>query len=323
MERTKFGVPIIVKLRTYLFHTIIALIVLVVDIFIFQFLAENATNACAEIKRVNDAPHNEIVFSNERMGEDSFFYLKQQHLVGTKNTNVSADILMVAPNTSYENNDIYFVGTLESGTCVVSENLAREYGLRVGDNARISGTQTTFKVVRLITAQSGLDKEYLHEGIVILSYDESLLNRQYSYVSFTTDGDNYPSLISLIFIKDWKEENVQNLLIYAAIAFVAFGATMAVCEHFLFPSRKRDYRVLVTMGKTAAKLFRCVWLENVLKYILPPLITVAIYSVGLSCFGAMYAIPALCFVGFGILIITAYSLIITRKLYKCQAKIKR
>lgn len=323
MERTKFGVPIIVKLRTYLFHTIIALIVLVVDIFIFQFLAENATNACAEIKRVNDAPHNEIVFSNERTGEDSFFYLKQQHLVGTKNTNVSADILMVSPNTSYENNDIYFVGTLEIGTCAVSENLAREYGLRVGDSARISGTQTTFKVMRLITAQSGLDKEYLHEGIVILSYDESLLNKQYSYVSFTTDGDNYPSLISLIFIKDWKEENVQNLLIYAAIAFVAFGATMAVCEHFLFPSRKRDYRVFVTMGKTASKLFRCVWLENVLKYILPPLIAVAIYSVGLSCFGAMYVIPALCLVGFGILVVTAYSLIITRKLYKCQAKIKR
>ena len=323
MEGAKGRIPFIVKIRTYLFHAVIVLIAAIVYIFLFQFLAQNVTYACSEIKRAGDAPHNEIIFSNVRTGEDSFYYLKQHHLVGMKNTNVSCDILMTAQDYSYEKNDIYFEGTLESGTCAVSENLVKGYGLKVGDSARISGTDKTFKVCRIITAQLGLDKEYKHDGIIILSYDESLLNRQYSFISFTTDGDEYPSLISLVFIEDWAKENINKVLIYAAVSVAAFVATLAVCEHFLFSSRRRDYLILASMGRRSKRLFADVFLENGLKYILPMIIISAIYSIGLSGFGAMYAIPVISFICVGILTLAVYSFFIIRKIYKCQVKTRR
>ena len=323
MGHKGYGVPFVVKIRTFLFHAIIALIVLVVDVFVFQFLAENATYACSEIKRANDAPHSEIVFSYERTGEESFYYLKQHHVVGAKNINVNCDILMVLPDAEYKNNDIYFSGTLENGSCVVSANLAKQYGLNVGDRAKIVGTDTAFKIVGMLTAQSGLDKEYLHEGIIVTAYDGNMLDKQYSFISFTTDGDAYPSLISLVYIKDWKAESTNKILIYAAVAVAAFGLAMGVCERFLFSSRRRDYRILVGMGATKKRMLFYVWAENAVKYIFPSLLAAAIYSGGLSAFGAMYALPALFPSAVGILAVTVYSLLIIWRLFKCQAKAKQ
>lgn len=321
MERGNSGVPFVVKIRTYLFHIIIFAIVLIADVFIFQFFAENATVACSEIKRVNDAPHNEIVFSYEPTGDDSFYYIKQYHATGAKNINVSCDILMVTdPARTYKNNDIYFEGTLGGGACAVSGNLAREYGLNTGDVLKISGTDKTFKVERLITAQTGINKEYRHEGIVVLGYDGELLDKTYSYVSFTTDGDSYPSLIDLVYIGRWKEESSQDLLTYAGIALAAFCAAMAVCERFLFTSRRQDYRVLVSLGKSSPGLFGVIWAENALKYLLPPFVAAAIYSVWLAGFGTMYLITSLYLPCAAVAAITAYSLILVRRYYRCQVK---
>lgn len=320
MEQIKRGVPIVVKLRTFLFHAIIFAIILVVEIFVFQFFAKNAAVACSEVKRVNDAPHNEIVFSGQPTGSDYFYYLKQQHVSGTKNINVSCDILMIAPGETYGSNDIYFEGTLEEGTCAVSKNLAKEYGLGIGDVMKVTGAEKYFKVTRFIAAQAGIDKDFKRDGIVVLGYDKGLLNRQYSYVSFTTDGDAYPALISLVLIKNWKEENVKNLFIYAAISLAAFCAAIAVCERFLFMSRRQDYRVLVSLGKTSGRMFCIIWAENALKYLLPSFIVAAIYSSGLSCFGTMYLIPALFLPCAGILAITIYTLVLVRKYYKCPIK---
>lgn len=313
----------IVKLRTYFIHAIIVLIVLVVDVFVFQFLAEAATGACAEIKRASDAPHSEIVFSSASFGEDSFYYLKQQHIVGTKNTNVSCDIFMIAPDRTYGQNDIYFRGSLESGTCAVSKNLARKYGLQIGDSARISGTDKTFVVSGYLTAQAGLDKDYLHEGIIVLSFDEELLERQYSFVSFATDGDEYPGLISLVFIEDWAAESARKLGGYAAAVLAVFVATTALCEWSLFFPRRRDYPVLVSLGRTTRGLFWDIWIENVFKYALPPAVLAAGYAALLSSFGAMYALPILCYIGINIICITVYSLILTRRFVACRAKTRK
>lgn len=312
----KAGVPFPVKLRTYLLHLIIAVIALVVNILIFEFLMAGATFACAEIKRINDAPHNEIIFSGEINGEDSFYYLKQHHLVGSKNTNVSCDIFMVSPDTQYANNDIYFSGTLEKGTCAVSNNLAGKYGVNIGDTVKIVGIDKTLKVARLITAQSGIDKEYLHDGIAVIAYDEDLLSKQYSYVSFTTDGDEYHSLISLVFINDWINENVSTICIYSAIFLAALCGTMVVCELFLFTSRRKDYSVLVLIGCKAKSLFIKIWLENSLKYLVPVIIAVVSFLPQLICYGFMYALPAVFCLGSAAVIITLYSLIKIWRLYK-------
>ncbi len=320
MDRIKRGVPFVVKIRTFLFHAIIFAIILVADIFIFQFFSKNAAVAFSELKRINDAPHNEIVYSGQVTGEDSFYYLKQHHVSGSKDINVSCDILMIAPGVTYGSNDIYFEGTLSDGLCAVSKNLAHDYGLNIGDCVRFIGTDKQFKVDRFITAQTGIDKDFKRDGIVVVSYEEELLDKSFSYVSFTTDGDEYPSLINLEFINNWKEENIGNLWIYAAVSLAAFVAAMAVCERFLFMSRRQDYRVLVSLGESKGKLFWLIWAENAIKYILPSFVAAAIYSVGLSGFGLMYLIPALFLPCAGTLAVTLYTLFLVRRYYKCPVK---
>lgn len=312
----KSGVPLPVKLRTYKLHLIITLIALVVNVLVFAFLMANTTSACAEIKRINDAPHSEIVFANDKNGEDSFYYLKQHHLVGGKNTNVSCDIFMISSDIEYGHNDIYFSGTLTKGTCAVSKNLAGKYGVDVGDTVKIVGTDKTLKVARLITAQSGIDKEYLHEGIVVISFDEDLLSKQYSYVSFATDGDAYHSLISLVFIRNWMSENISTVCIAAAIFFAALCGTMVVCELFLFASRRRDYPILVSMGCKSKSLFIKIWLENALKYLTPVVISVLCFMPQLVCYGLMYAWPTIFCLGSTAMVTTVYSLIKIWGLYK-------
>lgn len=324
MGRDNSGVPFIVRLRAYSFHAIIAVILLIVYIILLVFVGASAITACAELKRIKDAPHTEIIFSNAKNGEDSFYYLKQHHLVGEKNTSVSCDIFMVQESVEYANNDVYFTGTLDAGTCAVSANLARKYGAGIGDRIQFIGINKTLEVVCLLPAQSGIDKDYLREGVAVVAYDEDVLNsKPYSFVSFATDGDEYHSLISLVFIENWKQENMTTVGVSAAIALAVFVAITAVCEYFLFRRRRRDYKVMVTLGKRYAKTFLTIWLENILKYLVPFFIAVLFFLPDFCCYGRMFALPVLFTAGVYLAGITLYSLIILRRLYLCHVKSKR
>lgn len=321
--REKSGVPFIVGLRKYLFHAIIAAIVLVVDILIFEFLAEGTAAACAEVRRVNDAPQTEIIFSGAPNGDDVFYYLNQHHIVGGKNDGVSCDILMTSAQNDYGKNDIYFKGTLEKSTCAVSKNLALKYGLNKGDCALVVGTGKRFKVAELLPAQSGLDKDYLREGIVVLAYDGELLEKQYSYISFATDGDEYISLTELVYIVDWYKPNASKIASYAAISLAAFGVTVAVCELFLFKYRRRDYPVLVAMGCHFKNLFARIFFEHALKYFVPLIVAVVCFTPALACYGSAFALPVLYCAVVRVIVTAIYSLFGVRRLYRCQAKAKR
>ena len=188
-EQRQTGVPFVVRIRAYRSHALTVLVVVAAYLLILSFIAGGAVSAAAELRRAWNAPHNEIVLANERngdpeKGEECFIYLKNYAISGEKRKNAVSDLLMVMPETEYENNNVSFIGTLAPGTCAVSANVAAKYGLRVGDTARVIGTEKTFEVVRILPAQGGLDAKYKHEGIVVLSYDKDLLNREYQYYAF-------------------------------------------------------------------------------------------------------------------------------------------
>lgn len=319
----KKGVPFLVKIRAYLFHAIIAGIALIVDVLLFLFFMADAVSACAEIKRIDESPHSEIVYAGAKNGDVTFYYLKQQHLVGEKFTAVSCDILMVEDGADYAQTPIYFEGGLENGTCAVSKNLAARYGLKVGDTASIAGTEITFRVTKLLTAQSGLDKEYKREGIAVLSYDERLLDKTYSFVSFMTDGDAYSALDRLIYIKNWRAGNVTTLAVGAVVFAVVFTATVAVCEIFLFSRRRADYRIYSGLGRGRARSFFAILGENALKYITPLALTVLIFLSGLICYEAIYLLPVLYCFAVSVLAIMGYSFALVWRIYKCRAKMKK
>lgn len=323
MKQTGTGIPFPVKLRTYLSHACIAPIALLIYLLLFSFLFEEAVVACAQLRRIVCAPQSEVIFSGLPTGEDTFYYLNSYHLVGEKQSNVICDIYMTAEGHLYGNNDIWFEGTLEEGCCAVSENLAREYGLHLGQRAKISGSEKVFTVQRYLPAQSGLDSEALRKGIVVLSYDEELLGKPFSYLSFASEGDAYPALISLLFIKNGFAGNLWKLCLYFAIAYCTFAATVGVLEYFLFSSRRRDYATLVALGMRPSRLFFTVLAENALKYLLPLLPVCIGYGVMFAPFRAMCLAPILVFFPAAALTIIIYTAISARRLVSCHAKAKR
>lgn len=319
-EQERYGVPVAVRLRAYIPHAWIALAAFAVYLLMFAFIAGNTACAAAELRRASDSPHNEIVLAKELNGEESFLYLKNYSVSGEKGENAVSDLLMLLPETEYGNNNIYFQGTLESGTCAVSANVAAKYGLGIGDRARIMGTNKVFEVVRLLPAQDGLDEDYLREGIVVLAHDAELLERNYMYLSFMTDGDAYRSLDTLIFVRDMKQASVRELILYAVIAVLAVIAVMTVSECALFRSGREDYKTLAFLGISAPRLFVRIAAESVLRYALPAVVVSAIFAVRYGAYTNAYYIPTACLAGVCVLLSIIYSLIVIRRVYYVKSK---
>ena len=316
----RFGVPFTVRIRAYISHVLIASVSFAAYLLIFAFIAGIAVGAAAERRRAVDAPHNEIVIAGEKNGEESFLYLKNYAISGEKGKNAVSDVLMLLPGNEYFSNNIYFRGTLSEGTCAVSANVASKYGLDVGDRARVIGTDKTFEVVRLLTAQDGLDENYKHEGLIVLSYDEDLLDRNYMYLSFLSDGDAYRSLDKLIFVEDMKKDSAEELFLCAVIALLAVSAVMTLSELLLFRARREDYKTLSLLGTGARKLFCRILGESLLRYALPAFLAADAFLITYAPYADAYYIPALCFAGVCILLSAIYSFIVIRRLYYVKSK---
>jgi len=314
------GIPFAVRIRAYRLHALIAPIALAAYLLTLAFIAGNAVNAAAELRRACDAPHNEIVLAGEPNGEESFLYLKNYAVSGEKGKNAVSDVLMLLPDTDYHSNNVYFHGRLTEGTCAVSANVAARYGLKVGDRARLIGTDKSFEVVRLLPAQDGIDEKYKHEGLVVLAYTPELLERSYLYMSFMTDGDAYRSLDTLIFVRDMKKDSLQTLILCAVIALLSAAAVMTVSECFIFRPRREDYRTLSLLGTDATRLFVRILAESLLRYALPAVAATAIFTVWYVPYSNAYYIPAVCFTGLCLLLSAIYSLIVIRRLYHVKSK---
>ncbi len=319
-EAQKYGVSFAVRVRAYIPHALTALLAFAAYLLAFAFLAGKTAHAAAELRRTVHAPHNEIVFAGERNGKESFLYLKNYAVSGRKGENALSDVLMVLPETEYAENNIGFCGTLESGTCAVSANIAAKYGLRVGDSARVMAAGKTFRVAALLPAQDGLDEDYLHEGLIVLSYDEELLDRSYTYVSFMTDGDAYRSLDTLLFVGDIQKESIGELILCALIALFSASAAIAASEYFLFRARREDYATLSALGVGAKRLFVRIFAESVLRYALPLVAVSAVFDAWYYSYAEAYAIPVACFTGAIVLLSAVYSFIMIRRLYYVKSK---
>ena len=241
------GIPVAVRLRAYKSHALIAAVALMTFILLLEFILGEAVCAVCNIRRVNLSPQNELVISAEPNGEECFYYLKNYAVSGSTEQNALSDILMLRPSAEYGENTIGFSGTLSSGECAVSANIANKYGLDIGDRATVMGSGKSFSVSALIPAQEGIDEDYRHEGIIVLAYDEELLDRSYLYISFMTDGDGYKSLQRLVYLEDLRDAEGSTLVAMALVATVAVPVLMLLCEIFIFKRRRYDYTHAVTI----------------------------------------------------------------------------
>ena len=312
-------IPAAVCLRTYAPHALVAALSLLSYVLLFALLLGGATRALAEMRRVDDAPHNEIVLANEPNGEATMIYLKNHAVRGATDENAVSDLFMLLPDRTYHG-DLYFEGTLAPGTCAVSANIAARYGLTVGREAVIMANGLRFTVTVILPAQGGIDPLYEHEGVILLSYDEALLDRTYAYVSFTTDGDGYRSLSDLIYTEDLRADAVGRLLLPASVAALSALGLFLVCEIFLFGKRRADYAVLVSLGIRGERLLAALLAEHSAKYILPALIAAAVFLPRYACYGEVFYTCILVFAALCAALSILLSLADWRRTYYVRAK---
>ena len=318
-KKNERGIPFVVRARAYARHTVIALISLAAYVLLFAFVSSDAIGALSEIKRFEDSQHNEIVFAGEPYGDQSFIYLKNYAVSGEAQRNALSDVLMTVDGKAYSS-DLYFEGTLDRGTCAVSANISARYGLELGDTAKVMNTDKTFTVSKILPAQSGIDEEYMHEGIVILAYDEELLDRAYSYVSFTTDGDGYRALERLVFTKDIIGAAKGSIILLLTVSVLSVAAVVTISEIFLFRNRSRDYLTLALIGSSRSQLLLRATLEGCLKFLSPAIITAALFSPRFWCYGTLYLGAVLCFCALGLLSSLILAIIYVRRSSHVRAK---
>lgn len=314
MSAKQFGVPLAVRLRAYIPHALCALCALAVYVILLLFTAQKAAGDCARIKRVSTSPVNEIVYSYGRNEGEVFYYLRETAVAGA-NGNAVSDVFMTMPDVEYGNNCIYFSGSLQKGTCAVSENIAVRYGLNVGDYAKVIGTDVRLTVARVLPAQDGLDEDYKHEGIIVLAYDAELLDGGWRYVSFGTDGDAYYGLDRLLRVDDLDEGCAARLCAYAAVATAVVAAVAVLCERFLFRARRADYSVLVAAGMRLRRLFATVLADNFIKYLVPSVAVSTVFGVAYGYYGICILLPLAFFVAVNALACAVYSAVAVRSLY--------
>jgi len=313
MDKIKKGIPFNVKIRTYIPHLIIGIIMLILYIILSLFIFKDTSISFTEIMRANAAKEEEIIISNEKNEGEYFYYLKNYFLKTNDDKSLSVDILMVDENHYYNDNDIYFEGKLEKNTCAISKNIAASNNLKIGSEIIIIGTDKKIKISSFLKPEIGIDKEYKRDGIIIISYDNELLDKAYQYITFNTDTEIYLSLVNLYNINDWKKNNI-NIVIRSIIIFTLVSIlSIVLCEIFIFKKRIKDYLIYMQMGKSKNILFGNIIFENLIKYFIP-LLLVFLFNINLLMYEIAYIIliSILCLTT--VIVIFLYSILISLKL---------
>ncbi len=322
--------------RKYMFQFLIFLFSLILLMVLSAFISEKATKNHAQMVRFQATEFNEIVFSSVPNFDEAFYNFNGNASAYTKNgKRMLCDILMTDNERTYEKNPLYLKHTPEEGCCAISENLAFQFGLSVGDLLKLTvGSDNTafeFQISDILPAQSGIDEKYSFYGVLILSENTDFIeNGRYIYTSFTKDGDEYHGLLNdakrnIIYTENIIKEAKNQLLIYALVAIVVFSAAIALFEIIIFSKigkKYRDYSILVSYGIPQKRFFGVVYRDMFIKYLLPLIIIFVIGFVQFSYYRISYILPSGIFAAIGVIFITVFTFIIVRREMQCL-KIKR
>ena len=304
--------------RRYALHFAIFAAAIAVYIFVFAFFAKETAASCAEIYRFNHTTCREIVIasSDPKPDGDTFYCLNGASVSGG-GKRLFCDVYMTKEGVSYRDNAVLFDGTLNSGDCLISRNVAAENRLAVGDEITLKDKTATYRIAGFLAPQSGLDGRYDYDGVIILAYSADLAAGA-NYANLSGELDTYYGKLSNTFLRRLKEKAVRRIAVAAAISAAAYLVLFAVCEYFLFSPRYSDYVLMNNEGLPRPKLFARIILDNFVKFVLPLLLTAAGFAASLGYYGGFYYLSAAIYFGFAAILSGVYSLLVLGRLTKCH-----
>lgn len=292
--------------RKYGYIAFVAAVAAALYCVVFGLLAGGVVVNFAQIARCNATSSAEIVFSGSPAGEECFYDLNGNFFAFTAGgKKLNCDLIMERNGEEYSDNAFYYRGGLEGRACAVSANLASAFSLKVGGGLVIEGI--TFTISKILPAQSGVDPEYSHDGVVVFAYDGELAQKikQPAYLSFFADGA-FGYMYS-VRVADLKNSAEVGFIWRVAVAAVCVAAAAVLCEILLYSRQKRDYAVMKSHGVDKAPLLFKVAGDTLLKYFLPLVIVSAAFYGVYACYGAVYFAVAACCLAAGLAAVAGIS----------------
>lgn len=306
MSVKRVRAPFSVFARKYAYLAFVAAVAAALYSVIFALLADGAVKNFAQVARLNATSATEIVFSEKPAGEECFYNLNGNFYAFTAGgKKLNCDLIMERGGEDYRDNAFFYRGGLNGRACAVSANLAFAYSVKTGDEIFIE--DISFTVGKILPAQSGVDPEYPHDGVIIFAYDGGLAAKikQAAFVSFFADGAfGYKYSVR---VSDLKNAACVELTWRAAVAAAGVAAVCVLCEVLLFTRRRKDYAIKKSLGMNALPLFLTVAGDTLFKYFLPlVLVSAAFYGV-FAGYGTVYFIVAAFCFGAGLVVSAAVS----------------
>ena len=209
----------------------------------------------------------EIAFTKSPTDGECFANLNGQVFLMHDNTNISADVFMCFEESQYKDSPLGFHGEMDGDNeCFISENLAREYGLRVGDKLCVYKSEIEYTIRGMLKAQSGLDPKYMHDGVIVIQYNEDIAtDKVKGYVSFHDDSGAYFDLETLIVVEDELRAHQTKLAGMYGIMIASLIVVFTIGE-LLSGQARKHYKLCCKYGQKTHKTYCLIARDLCFKY---------------------------------------------------------
>lgn len=318
---------VVLFLRKWIVVLISALIEFVVAIICLIAFAKAIVVNFQNYKRFSTVS-DDVVFSVASVEKDSFLNYNNDTVVMLTDNNIriNADVYSTIESMNYSDNLLFYPGGLENGECAVSQNTLNQYNLKIGDSISISGKKWQYTVKMAIKPQTGLDDKYVHDGVIILAYNQDLENDfrdyydgqntnriKYYMISLDRNVMQYPTLDttrdnSIIFGKKVKSNCTQVILVNIVYSLLIIIVSIVLIEGLLGRRNYQDLRLEYQKGNTQGHIVKSIILSKMISYILPFALIVICFLFKYGKYGSSYFIPylLLCLILIVVLLLYSY-----------------
>lgn len=252
------------KFTVMLFFTLISLL-------INLFLIISVNDSCTQIYSLLQSGYVYSAITKNPIFENDYFQYNAGidfALSSDAKTSLNADIVMQSNETTYTDLLYWNTNTLSTYGIAISNNLAKSYGLHLGDKLYskhiVNGVFCEYSIERIIPEMMNVrivkDKSY-NNGIIIMGYDEQYVeNITHSSIVFTKDSIEELSAKCLctpeniIYREDELIAALKNIISY----LMAFGAASIAITFFIVLSLAKNvshnFKRLIMLGYEKKRL---------------------------------------------------------------------
>lgn len=222
------------------------------------------------------ADYSSVVYSEADIGVGSSYVSLSgaKYRANVELIDCNAELLMIRPDGNYDLSPLKYDNKgeqvdkyLQKGECVVSSNLLKELGLKVGDkiNIKVSSTQNELNtVVAEFPNSYGIDPEMSADGIIVIGYNEAFADVN-NYASFIDEDKMFVNV--RIYSKAKLVSSAEWFAAGIAVGYVVVYVLLAFLTEYLFEKNKVDtYGYIYRLGMSKGNVRLLILKELLLKY---------------------------------------------------------